>query len=339
MDSLTHLVLGAAIGQICLGKKEGNKAMLIGAFANTIPDFDVFLAPLFNDVAYLEVHRSYSHAWFVQFFLAIPFVYLFKWMFRQRLSFGELYKIIILCLLSHSLLDCCTTYGTMLLLPFSKMLVSFNNLNIIDPLYTLPFLCIVVSIFFIKKINPLRTRLAKIGLYLSTFYLLLTGISKYQAHKHFTNELNRQQLPYNELSTVPSFLNNVLWSGIAVNDSLLTIGEYSHLQTDKTIAFASFARQQELLLQANNKKEIDILKWFSQNKYFVHQPSADTLEFYNTKRGRADWNKTALHQQFIFYTLLYKDSNAKWQTDQIEPRDSFKVKDAIGQLWNRIFEK
>ena len=41
MDSLTQIVLGAAVGEAVLGKKVGNKAMLYGAIAGTIPDLDV----------------------------------------------------------------------------------------------------------------------------------------------------------------------------------------------------------------------------------------------------------------------------------------------------------
>ena len=49
MDSLTHLVLGASIGEVTLGKKIGNKAAIIGALANTLPDFDVFFNFFTND--------------------------------------------------------------------------------------------------------------------------------------------------------------------------------------------------------------------------------------------------------------------------------------------------
>lgn len=38
MDSLTQIVLGAAVGEKFLGKKLGNKALLYGAIAGTIPD-------------------------------------------------------------------------------------------------------------------------------------------------------------------------------------------------------------------------------------------------------------------------------------------------------------
>ncbi|MFM8916554.1 MAG: metal-dependent hydrolase, partial [Bacteroidota bacterium] len=35
MDSLTQIVLGAAVGEVLLGKKLGNKAMLLGAIGGT----------------------------------------------------------------------------------------------------------------------------------------------------------------------------------------------------------------------------------------------------------------------------------------------------------------
>jgi len=43
MDSLTQIVLGAAVAEAVGGKKLGNKAPLWGAIAGTIPDLDVFL--------------------------------------------------------------------------------------------------------------------------------------------------------------------------------------------------------------------------------------------------------------------------------------------------------
>ncbi|MEL6140713.1 MAG: metal-dependent hydrolase, partial [Bacteroidota bacterium] len=42
MDSLTQIVLGAAVGEATLGRKVGNRAMLWGAIGGTIPDLDVF---------------------------------------------------------------------------------------------------------------------------------------------------------------------------------------------------------------------------------------------------------------------------------------------------------
>ena len=47
MDSITQIVLGAACGEIALGKKIGNKAILFGAIGGTIPDLDVIIGSLY----------------------------------------------------------------------------------------------------------------------------------------------------------------------------------------------------------------------------------------------------------------------------------------------------
>ena len=63
MDSLTQIVLGAAVGEAVLGKKVGNKAMLFGAIAGTIPDLDVLTCFLSNDaLTAIEWHRGFSHS-------------------------------------------------------------------------------------------------------------------------------------------------------------------------------------------------------------------------------------------------------------------------------------
>ena len=43
MDSLTQVVLGAAVGEAALGKKIGNRAIVWGGIAGTIPDLDVLI--------------------------------------------------------------------------------------------------------------------------------------------------------------------------------------------------------------------------------------------------------------------------------------------------------
>jgi inner membrane protein len=40
MDSLTHIVTGACIGELFLGKQLGKKAMLWGAITQSLPDID-----------------------------------------------------------------------------------------------------------------------------------------------------------------------------------------------------------------------------------------------------------------------------------------------------------
>jgi inner membrane protein len=64
MDSLTQLTLGAAVGEATLGRKIGNRAMLWGAVAGTIPDLDVFAGLMVNmtSLETLTFHRGPSHS-------------------------------------------------------------------------------------------------------------------------------------------------------------------------------------------------------------------------------------------------------------------------------------
>ncbi len=64
MDSLTQIVLGAAVAEATLGKKVGNKALLWGGIAGTIPDLDVIYIKLIGGGAIEEIvlHRGISHS-------------------------------------------------------------------------------------------------------------------------------------------------------------------------------------------------------------------------------------------------------------------------------------
>ena len=61
MDSVTQLVLGAAVGEATLGRRVGSRAKLWGAVCGTIPDLDVFI-PLGDPVRDFTYHRSFSHS-------------------------------------------------------------------------------------------------------------------------------------------------------------------------------------------------------------------------------------------------------------------------------------
>ena len=67
MDSLTQIVLGAAVGEVVGGRKLGNRAMLWGAIAGTIPDLDVLGNFFMSEIDSLAFHRGISHSIFFAF--------------------------------------------------------------------------------------------------------------------------------------------------------------------------------------------------------------------------------------------------------------------------------
>jgi inner membrane protein len=62
MDSLSQIVLGAAIGEAVLGRRIGNRAMIWGAVAGTIPDMDVLGKYFLSELDNLAFHRGISHS-------------------------------------------------------------------------------------------------------------------------------------------------------------------------------------------------------------------------------------------------------------------------------------
>ena len=61
MDSLTQIVLGAAVADATIGRTVGRRAAIYGAVLGTLPDMDVFvsLGGVVEDFVY---HRSASHS-------------------------------------------------------------------------------------------------------------------------------------------------------------------------------------------------------------------------------------------------------------------------------------
>lgn len=80
MDSITQIVLGAAVGEALLGKKIGNKAILWGAIAGTVPDLDVYQSFFYDSLTANELHRGFSHS----ILFCIIFSPLLAWLARTK---------------------------------------------------------------------------------------------------------------------------------------------------------------------------------------------------------------------------------------------------------------
>ena len=87
MDSLTQIVLGAACGEIALGKRIGNKAMLFGAIGGTIPDLDVFIGRWLygNEIDVMAFHRGFMHS----ILFAIIGAFVFSWITYKLYDKGK----------------------------------------------------------------------------------------------------------------------------------------------------------------------------------------------------------------------------------------------------------
>jgi inner membrane protein len=106
MDSLSQIVLGAAVGNEVLGKKLGNKSILYGAIIGTIPDLDLLYGKFVDPLTATDIHRGFSHS--LLFFLFLSPILgwvLQKLEHKNNVNFKEATLFAYLVLQTHALLD------------------------------------------------------------------------------------------------------------------------------------------------------------------------------------------------------------------------------------------
>jgi len=288
MDSITHIVLGAAIGEAMLGRKIGKKGMLWGAVANSLPDIDV-AANFFTDPATaLVFHRGITHSFFFALLLSPLLAYLF---YRQHLkhpiSFKYWLLFFIVTIVAHDVIDVFTAYGTGLLEPFSHQRFSTNSIFVADPIYTLPLFISFVVLLILKKKSSRRKIINRAGILLSLIYLAFTFINKLNVDEMMKQNIGAQKINCNSFMTTPSPLNNILWYVIAKTDSGYYTGYYSIFDSDKKIKFRYFPRNENLIDYFSPDPIIDKLKFFSNGFYCVSKKDNDEIYFNDLRFGQA----------------------------------------------------
>ncbi|HXH72642.1 MAG TPA: metal-dependent hydrolase [Mariprofundaceae bacterium] len=183
MDPLTHAISGAALARALPRHRLPTAQWLLIVLLAMAPDAD-YVLHYFSDTLYLTHHRGITHS-----LLMLP---LWTWLIaslmpRSRERYPVLPWLIGAALAMHILLDIATSFGTMILAPFSDWRASFDLVFIIDPIFTGLMLLPLLFGIFLKD----RARLlGLLSLALMGFYLALTLASHHKAL-----ELARQQQP------------------------------------------------------------------------------------------------------------------------------------------------
>lgn len=404
MDSLTQIVLGASMGEMVAGRKIGNKAMIWGAIAGTIPDLDVFGGIFGMSVEdALAFHRAISHSLFfaviAPLLLAlytwwyygnnhhqkkpmkiitataailfmcfcgtivnfIPFVatqkiswitvgivvllvgflsyrlitnYVNKQKDSVTMSYSRWYLLFFLAVVTHPILDCCTGYGTQLFQPFSDMRLAWNNISVADPLYTLPFLILLILAATRHKTNRWRSILNYMAFGWSMLYMMWTVRNKYIVDQVFEHSLQQEQVNYSRCMTTPSILNNVLWHCIAEGDSVYYDGYYSLLDKEKVVKLNVIEKNHELITNYDDKR-IKILTWFSNGYYNVMEIGNDTLQVNDLRYGAQIGGDLNTPESYIFPFKIYPNGSAYILKSQEGPPPG-SMDEFWKLLWTRV---
>lgn len=208
MDPLTQGLLGATLPQSLGRGREAAVAGLLGFFAGMAADLDVLIRSTRDPLLFLEYHRQFTHSLVFIPAGGLLTALVLHWLIGRRrgLDFRRSALFCTLGYATHALLDACTTYGTMLLWPFSDARIAWNIISIIDPLFTVPILALAL-------LAGLRRRpvLARCALAWGLCYLAL-GAWQRDLAREAGHELaaSRGHAPL-RLEAKPSFGNILLW--------------------------------------------------------------------------------------------------------------------------------
>ena len=337
MDSITQIVLGAACGEAVLGKKIGNRALLFGAIGGTIPDLDVFVGKwLFNnEIDAMAFHRGFMHSFLFAILAAVGFGMLVFWIYNRGKRYGmttqkEWMWLFFASIFTHPILDSFTAYGTQLFAPFSDYRVAFNNIAVADPLYTLPFLIALIVMMCFKRTSTKRRLFLKIGLGVSSLYMILTLVNKNHVHGVYKQALEQQQIDYLRFQTQPTILNNILWYGIAETADAYYVGFYSILDTEATISkWHKLPKNHELI--EGMSKDLETLAWFSSGYYNLNETDTpDTFLFKDLRYPLMDENDP--NSSIFKFTITKTDD--RWEAAPFYASDL--SEDAFEAFWTRI---
>jgi inner membrane protein len=212
LDPLSQGVLGSALPQ-SLTKNNSNLFIIgiIGFLSGMAPDLDIFIKSTTDPLLFLEFHRQFTHSLIFIPIGSLICASIFYLLFRNiiKLTFKQTFLYATLGYGTHGLLDACTSYGTLLLWPFSFERFSLNNISIVDPLFTLPILLLIILSIYKK-----RNFYAKVAMFWAITYLSLGIFLNLYAKKITQDLINSRGHQSTNITIKPSLGNLFLWKSI-----------------------------------------------------------------------------------------------------------------------------
>ncbi|MCB0706583.1 MAG: metal-dependent hydrolase [Saprospiraceae bacterium] len=240
-------------------------------------------------------------------------------------------------IVTHPLLDCCTAYGTQLFRPFLDYRVAWNNISVVDPIYTTPFLISLLVLLFLRRTSNLRQVFNWAAIGLSSAYMMLTFYNKVRVNNIFKESLAAKGIQYERYMTSPTILNNILWNGLAEGDSSYFYAMYSFYDPQKEfLDIQEVPKEHDKLAGHFEDRDIAILTWFTNDYYTLMEDSSGKLMLFDLRYGSMSGHMDS-PSDFVFRFDLETDA-PEWKAAQNSdgpPIDNV----AFRKFWDRVFAR
>lgn len=271
MDSLTHILFGAALAQTGFRQKLGRRAILAGTVLASLPDLDVVAGWVDGRLAEWEHHRGFTHS----LFFAPIFGPLLGWAIArveqtraqpppgdaagsERLRWWIWLSV--LALLSHPILDVFTSYGTQLLSPVTTARFAVDAVAIIDPFYSLLPLLIALIIGARRPAAARRAGLS-VFLYMAVYVLAGTMLNQ-RVERIAAADFGRPAV----VNAYPLLFQLFYRRVIAMTPEAAHVGYYS-LLNPKPIDWRTYPIDVvDAIVDLRRSREVAVFQWFAMDK-------------------------------------------------------------------------
>ena len=269
MDSLTHLAMGAVIGEAVLGREQGRRAWFWGAIIAAFPDIDVAFKYLFTPAGGILFHRGMTHSILICTLLVFIFGYLLNRLYGNEKSYRGWHKLIAWCLFSHIFIDIFNSYSVTLFWPLNTRVV-FDSMGIFDGLFFFPFLVAFISFLFLRKKVWTRKKVAIAAICVATVYLGFTAVNKLSVENTVRKELKAEGKDIGKVRASPLPLTNFMWMVMAESKDGSGFWQTSVATLKKReLQYSFIPKNGEWASSFENDREYKRIKRFSRGFYAI----------------------------------------------------------------------
>ena len=236
------------------------------------PDIDIFIRSTTDPLLALEYHRQFTHSLLFIPFGALVCAAVFYPFWHKRITAAQSYLFCLLGYGSHGVLDACTTYGTQLFWPFSRTRIAWNNVSVVDPLFTLPLIALVIT-----GIRRRNVRYAAAGVCWAILYLGFGVAQNFRAVEIGTAlAVSRGHEPI-RLEAKPAFASLLLWKSLYEYDGryyvdAVRVGRSTQVFPGESVEKLDLAKHFPWLDPASTQGEdLERFRWFSDD-YLAPDP-------------------------------------------------------------------
>ncbi len=209
MDPVTHGLAGAVIAEAGFTRHLGTRCRYALAGSAMFPDIDIIYR--FQGLpTYIANHRGITHSFLGLIFSGILIGALFA-RFDEERRYLPWIAATWVALFSHQILDLITSYGTVVLYPFSTARYYFDWVFILDLFLTGILLVTVI----VARLQPIwAASRAKKGIVIAVFYIAFCAFNHTIAVYQLKTSAEQHKIPYTRVAAIPQPFFPVRWSGI-----------------------------------------------------------------------------------------------------------------------------